>query len=132
MRPVYHKLDTGCLAHLHLAVLAYWVVVSIRHMLAAEGIHHEWRFIVETMDSQQSVHSTMENLDGETVVTELCSEPEEKVTEIYQCTKIDSLPYKPVLSINLWKKKLLIFLPTLPTPILNLFNASWLCGVGSV
>ena len=96
MRPVYHKSDTGCLAHLHLAVLAYWVVVSIRHMLASKGIHQEWRFIVETMDSQQSVHSTMENLDGETVVTELCSEPEEKVAEIYQCTKIDSLPYKPV------------------------------------
>ena len=96
MRPVYHKSDTGCLAHLHLAVLAYWVVVSIRHMLAAKGIHQEWRFIVQTMDSQQSVHSTMENLDGETVVTELCSEPEEKVAEIYQCTKINSMPYKPV------------------------------------
>jgi hypothetical protein len=31
LRPVYHKTDTAAMAHLHLGLLAYWVVNTIRH-----------------------------------------------------------------------------------------------------
>src|SRR5665811_1842731 len=31
LRPVYHKSDAGTMAHLHLGLLAYWVVNTIRY-----------------------------------------------------------------------------------------------------
>ncbi|PGH39331.1 MAG: transposase, partial [Candidatus Nephrothrix sp. EaCA] len=33
LRPVYHKSDEGTLVHLHLALLAYWIVNTIRYQL---------------------------------------------------------------------------------------------------
>lgn len=33
IRPVYHKGDEGIKAHLHLAILAYWVVSSAQYQL---------------------------------------------------------------------------------------------------
>jgi transposase len=41
IRPIYHKPDNGSQAHLHLAILAYWVVSCSRHQLKKAGIHHE-------------------------------------------------------------------------------------------
>lgn len=39
LRPVYHKNDVACLAHLHLGILAYWAVTSIRYQLRQKGIN---------------------------------------------------------------------------------------------
>ena len=39
LRPVYHKSDAGTIAHLHLGLLAYWVVNTIRCKLKAHGIN---------------------------------------------------------------------------------------------
>ena len=33
LRPIYHKKDENTMAHLHLGLLAYWVVNTIRHQL---------------------------------------------------------------------------------------------------
>jgi transposase len=33
LRPVYHKNDSSTMAHLHLGLLAYWLVNTIRHQL---------------------------------------------------------------------------------------------------
>jgi transposase len=41
IRPVYHKTDEGIKAHLHLAILAYWVVSSAQYQLRKKGIRHE-------------------------------------------------------------------------------------------
>ena len=33
LRPIYHKNDDSTMAHLHLGLLAYWLVNTIRHQL---------------------------------------------------------------------------------------------------
>ena len=39
IRPVFHKSDDGTKAHLHLAILAYWVVSTARYILKQKGIN---------------------------------------------------------------------------------------------
>jgi hypothetical protein len=34
---VFHKTDDACMAHLHLGLMAYWVVNTVRHQLKAAG-----------------------------------------------------------------------------------------------
>jgi hypothetical protein len=38
LRPIYHKKDASTMAHLHLGLLAYWLVNTIRHQLKQSGI----------------------------------------------------------------------------------------------
>jgi transposase len=33
LRPIYHKKDSSTMAHLHLGLLAYWVVNTVRYQL---------------------------------------------------------------------------------------------------
>ena len=40
IRPIYHKSDKGTKSHLHLAILAYWVVSVTKYMLKKKGIKH--------------------------------------------------------------------------------------------
>ena len=49
------------MAHLHLGLLAYWVVNTIRHQLKQKGIKNEWRDIVRIMNTQKVVTTTMKN-----------------------------------------------------------------------
>jgi hypothetical protein len=37
LRPVFHKTDDVCMAHLHLGLMAYWVVNTVKHQLKAAG-----------------------------------------------------------------------------------------------
>ena len=43
LRPIYHKKDDATMAHLHLGLLAYWVVNTVRYQLkgtqAKETVH---------------------------------------------------------------------------------------------
>lgn len=57
LRPVYHKSDVACLAQLHLGILAYWVVTSIRYLLCQKGINKTWSQILDIMLTQKSVTS---------------------------------------------------------------------------
>lgn len=100
LRPIYHKTDTASLAHLHLGILAYWLVVTIRHQLKQKGINKNWRHIVEVLDSHKTVTSTMERQDGKQVVINRCSEPSEQVVAYYQATGIDPVPHKPTKSVR--------------------------------
>ncbi len=62
LRPVFHKSDKACPAHLHLGVLAYWVVATIRYQLKQKGYNRGWSQIVEIMNTQHSVASEMKNM----------------------------------------------------------------------
>jgi hypothetical protein len=55
MRPIFHKNDESSMAHLHLALLAYWVVNTIRYQLKGKGINHQWNEIVRIMNTQKAV-----------------------------------------------------------------------------
>jgi hypothetical protein len=93
LRPVFHKTEDGCDAHLHLGLLAYWVVNTIRFQLKKEGINSEWREIVRTMNTQKCVTTIMKNDKAETLSIRCCSEPTDKVRRIYTALKMKEAPF---------------------------------------
>ena len=100
LRPVFHKKDKSCLAHLHLGILAYWVVATIRYQLKQRGYTKGWTQIVEIMNTQHSVATEMKNLKGDTIHIENPTEPTEQVKEICQKVGINSKPYKMIKSVG--------------------------------
>lgn len=100
LRPVFHKRDKPCLAHLHLGILAYWVVATIRYQLKQKGYNKGWTQIVEIMNTQHSVASEMKNLQGDTIHIEKPTEPDNQVSEICEKIGISSVPYKMIKSVG--------------------------------
>lgn len=90
LRPIFHKTEQAGMAHLHLGLLAYWVVNTIRYQLKQKGIKNEWRDIIRIMNTQKMVTTTMKNEYEQEIVIRQCSEPEAQVKQIYQ-----ALNYKP-------------------------------------
>ena len=111
LRPIYHKKDAAAMAHLHLGLLAYWVVNTIRFQLkgneakqkagtntntqpesnnpALDSIHFQWKEIVRIMNTQKAVTTVAQNNYDEVILIRRCSEPNEKVQAVY-----DKLNYK--------------------------------------
>ena len=81
------------MAHLHLGLLAYWIVSTIRYQLKLQGIHHDWNEIVHIMNSQKSVTTTVENDKGATIQIRQCSAPSEKVKLMCDKLKYASIPF---------------------------------------
>jgi len=90
LRPIFHKTDDASMAHLHLGLLAYWLVSTIRYQLKQTGYNHDWREIVRTMNSQKIVTTTFINEKDDVISIRQCSEPSVKVRTIYE-----KLNYKP-------------------------------------
>jgi hypothetical protein len=93
LRPVFHKSEEGCDAHLHLGLFAYWVVNTIRFQLKKEGINSEWREIIRTMNTQKCVTTTMINDKEDIFSIRCCSEPTDKVHKIYAALKMKEAPF---------------------------------------
>ena len=93
LRPVYHKTDEASMAHLHLGLLAYWVVNTIRYQLKQKGIKNEWSDLVRIMSSQKIVTTTMDNEYDQQIIIRQCSEPTEAVTNIYTALQYKSKPF---------------------------------------
>jgi transposase len=91
LRPIYHKTDGASMAHLHLGLLAYWLVSTIRYQLKQKGFRHDWKEIVRRMNTQKCVTTTMTNIKGEEVSIRQCTEPTKGAKEIYTL-----MGYKPV------------------------------------
>ena len=89
LRPVYHQKDEASEAHLHLGLLAYWVVNTVRHKLKKQGSHSGWREIVRVMSTQKVVTTCVENDKNQLIRIRKCSEPKDKVKLIY-----DALGYR--------------------------------------
>ena len=89
LRPIYHKTDDASMAHLHLGILAYWLVSTIRYQLKQQGEHSDWREIVRTMNTQKCVTTSIVNIKDETISIRQCTEPTMRVKKIY-----DLLGYK--------------------------------------
>lgn len=68
LRPVYHKTDEASMAHLHLGLLAYWLVSTIRYQLKQKGYKRQWREIVRIMNTQKLVITSFKNIDNQTIV----------------------------------------------------------------
>jgi hypothetical protein len=93
LRPIYHKNDDASMAHLHLAILAYWLVNTVRHQLKNQKINCEWREIVRIANTQKVVYSTAKNKTDERIEVKKCSEPSDKLKEIYAVLKIKNQPF---------------------------------------
>ena len=92
LRPIFHKTDDASMAHLHLGLLAYWIVSTIRYQLKLKNIHYSWSEIVRIMNTQKSVTTTIENNKGENIQIRQCSEPTEKTNDIYEKLKYNPTP----------------------------------------
>jgi hypothetical protein len=93
LRPIFHKTDEAAQAHLHLGLMAYWVVNTIRYQLKSQNITSDWRELVRIMNTQKCVTTTMKNDKGEHISVRCCSKPEPKVALIYQSLKLVSAPF---------------------------------------
>jgi hypothetical protein len=91
------------MAHLHLAILAYWLVNTVRHQLKNQKINCEWRDsralleqakqIIRIANTQKVVYSTAKNKMDELIEVKKCSEPSDKLKEIYAVLKIKNQPF---------------------------------------
>lgn len=93
MRPVFHKTDENSIAHLNLAVLAYQMVHTIRYQLKAKGISHDWSHIVRIMNTQKAATVTMKDKNDQKIFIRKCTNPEPKVTEIYNALGYKHYPF---------------------------------------
>jgi len=93
LRPIYHKTDDAAMAHLHLAILAYWLVATIRYQLKQKGYKYEWREIVRIMNTQKCVTTSVEDIKGETISVRQCTEPTKQVKLIYDLMNYKYVPF---------------------------------------
>ena len=93
LRPIYHKTDDAAMAHLHLGLLAYWLVSTIRYQLKQKGYRSDWREIIRTMNTQKCVTTCIMNDKQETISIRKCTEPTAKVKQIYDLLNYKYVPF---------------------------------------
>ena len=93
LRPIYHKTDGAAQAHLHLGLLAYWIVNTVRHQLKQKGIKSQWKDIVRTMNTQKAVTTTMDDKYGRKLHIRQTSKPDAKASEIYTALRYKKNPF---------------------------------------
>jgi len=93
LRPVYHKSDAGTMAHLHLGLLAYWIVNTVRCKLKAQGIKCHWPEIVRIGNTQKIITTHGTNKAGEVIGVRKCSEPSEQLKNIQSILLMKSKPF---------------------------------------
>jgi hypothetical protein len=93
LRPIYHKNDDATMAHLHLGILGYWLVNTIRYQLKQQKINHSWQEIIRITNTQKIVTTTGQNKDDQIIYVRRCTEPNLKVKEIYTALKYKNYPF---------------------------------------
>ncbi len=99
LRPIYHQKDENTMAHLHLGILAYWVVNTVRYQLKQNGINSGWKEIVRIMNTQKAVSTLAQNHVEEVIKIRKCSEPNQKVIQLYDALKYKYAPFKKKKSV---------------------------------
>ena len=103
IRPVYHKSDNGTKEHLHLAILAHWVVSVTKYLLKKKGITLQWSELLRIMSTQQRVTIVAEQTNGRGLRMKSSTAPEEKLAAIKNALGITA---KPICSIIIvWPQK---------------------------
>jgi len=97
LRPIYHKNDQSTMAHLHLGILAYWLVNTIRYQLKQSGIKDDWKEIKRKASTQKSVLTTAQNSYDKIIQIKRCTEPTEDLRKIHNALKQQkSKPFKQI------------------------------------
>ncbi len=93
LRPVYHKSDKGTMAHLHLGILAYWLVNTIRCKLKAHGINSHWPEIVRIGNTQKIITTHGTNRVGVLIGVRKCSDPPDELKKIQSILHVKNKPF---------------------------------------
>ena len=97
LRPIYHKNDDATMAHLHLGILAYCLVNTIRYQLKQAGIKDDWKEIKRKASTQKSVITTAPNTYDKTIQIKRCTEPTEDLKKIHSVLKtVKQKQYKEI------------------------------------
>ena len=99
LRPIYHKSDKATMAHLHLGIMAYWLVNTIRYQLKNYNINSCWPEIVRIGNTQKVITTTGSNTFDKKVSVRKCSQPNEKLKAIYDILKANYKPFKKRKSV---------------------------------
>ena len=84
LRPIYHQNDDATMAHLHLGILAYWLVNTVRFQLKNKKINHSWSEIVRIGNTQKMITTIAQKEDNQWIGKRTCSVPEPKLVAIYE------------------------------------------------
>ena len=93
LRPVYHKSDEGTMAHLHLGILAYWLVNTIRCKLKAHGINSNWPEIVRIGNTQKTITTHGTNKAGYMIGVRKCSDPPDELKKLQSFLRVKHKPF---------------------------------------
>lgn len=99
LRPIYHQKDDSTMAHLHLGILAYWIVNTMRYQFKAKGIHHQWKEIVRIGNTQKVITTTGQNTFDKIISVRRCSEPTEKLKQLLDILKAKPQPFRKLKSV---------------------------------
>ena len=83
------------MAHLHLGLMAYWIVNTIRYQLKKNEITDDWSELIRKCNTQKLVTSTAKNQLNQLVSITKSSEPNKNVQQIFE-----TLNYKPYKKIT--------------------------------
>lgn len=105
LRPIYHKNDDATMAHLHLGILAYWLVNTVRYQLKHNGLNSCWREIVRIGNTQKVITTSGTNTYDKIITTRKCTQPNNNLKRIYGILKTKHQPFV--------KRKSVVHKPTL-------------------
>ncbi|MDR0368775.1 MAG: hypothetical protein LBH82_06510 [Bacteroidales bacterium] len=100
------------MAHLHLGLLAYWVVNTIRFQLkkkenaentqkkeTLEPVAFQWNEIVRIMNTKKTVTTLARNRTDEIILIRRCTYPDDKARLIYDKLGYKYFPFKKKKSV---------------------------------
>ncbi len=93
LRPIYHKNDNATMAHLHLGILAYWLVNTIRYQLKGHHINSCWSEIVRIGNTQKVITTSGTNTYNKIITTRKCSRPSENLSQLFTILKTKHQPF---------------------------------------
>lgn len=93
LRPIYHKNDDATLAHLHLGLLAYWLVNTIRYQLKKKKINYGWQEVVRIGNTHKIITTSGTNVERQTTYIRRCSEPGESIKKLYEALNYKFYPF---------------------------------------
>jgi hypothetical protein len=109
LRPIFHKRDDTSMAHLHLGLMAYWVVNTVRYKLkkkeASENkenidpVSFQWKEIVRIMNTQKVATTMAQNKVDEIIIIRRCTAPINNAKMIYDKLGYKYVPFKKKKSV---------------------------------
>ena len=94
IRPIFHQKDEATKAHFHLAILAYWIVSTTQYQLKKKGVSLTWGELLRIMGTLSVVSTRAKRADGNEVEVRQCTEPEQRLADIYLKLNLNSPPLK--------------------------------------